>query len=187
MATGRIDLTPMAPFDPLSDPSSLSQRWKTWKCRFETYLIALNWTVNSCCDRQQTQKRALLLYQAGQATQDIFDALAESGDDDDYDSAVASLDTYFSPKKHVDYEIFKFRAARQQADETIDQFTTRLRKLAATCDFTSIDKEVKSAIIQNCSSKRLRRYALLDNELTLAKLLAKGRAFELSESQATGI
>ena len=180
MATGRIDLSPMAPFDPLSDPSSISQRWRTWKRRFETYLIALNVT-------DKKQKRALLLYQAGQATQDIFDTLAETGDDDDYDSAVASLDTYFSPKKHVDYEIFKFRDAKQQAHETIDQFATRLRKLAATCDFASIDKEVKSAIIQNCSSKRLRRYALLDNEVTLAKLLAKGRGFELSESQATGI
>ena len=119
------------------------------------------------------QKRALWLYQACQATQDIFDTLAETGDDDDYDSAVGSLDTYFSPKKHVDYEIFKFHEVKQQADETIEQFTTRLRKLAATCDFTSIDKEVKSAIIQNCSSKRLRRYALLHNELILAKLWQK--------------
>ncbi|CAB4033104.1 Hypothetical predicted protein, partial [Paramuricea clavata] len=57
------------------------------------------------------------------------------------------------------------------------------KKLAATCDFENIDKEVKSAIIQNCLSKRLRRYALLDSEVTLAKILAKGRAFELSESQ----
>ena len=70
---------------------------------------------------------------------------------------------------------------------TVDQFATRLRKSAATCDFTSIDKEVKSAILQNCSSKRLRRYALFDNEVTLAELLAKGRGFELSRSQATGI
>ena len=123
------------------------------------------------------QKRALLLYQAGQATQDIFY----------YDSAVASLDAYFSPKKHVDYEIFKFRDAKQQAHETIDQFATCLRKLAATCDFASIDKEVKSAIFRNCSSKRLRHDALLDNEVTLAKLLAKGQGFELSKSQATGI
>lgn len=180
MATGRIDLAPMAPFDPLSDPSSLSQRWKTWKRRFETYLVALNVTATK-------QKRALLLYQAGQTTQDIFDTLAETGEDDDYDSAVAALDLYFSPQKHVDYEVFKFRDAKQQPHETIDQFATRLRKLAATCDFASVDKEVKSAIIQNCLSKRLRRYALLDNEVTLTKLLAKGRAFELSESQATGI
>ena len=82
----------MAPFDPLSDPSSLSQRWKTWKRRCETYLIALNVTDNK-------QKRAVLLYQAGQATQGIFDTLAKTGDDDDCDSAVASLDTYFSKKK----------------------------------------------------------------------------------------
>jgi hypothetical protein len=93
----------------------------------------------------------------------------------------------FHLKKHVDFEIFKFREAKQQPRETVDQFSTRLRKLAATCDFANIDKEVKSAIIQNCLSKRLRRYALLDSEVTLAKILAKGRAFELSESQATGI
>ncbi|CAB4037881.1 PREDICTED: uncharacterized protein K02A2.6-like [Paramuricea clavata] len=164
----------------MSDPNSLSQRWKKWKRRFETYLVALNVT-------EKKQKRALLLYQAGQETQDIFDTLVDIGEDDDYDSAIAALDTYFSPKKHVDFEIFKFREAKQQPHETIDQFSTHLRKLAAIFDFENIDKEVKSAIIQNCLSKRLRRYALLDSEVTLAKILAKGRAFELSESQATGI
>ncbi|CAB4004791.1 Hypothetical predicted protein [Paramuricea clavata] len=111
------------------------------------------------------------------------------GEDDDYDYAIAALDTYFLPKRHVDFEIFKFREAKQlqQPHETIDQFSTRLRNLAATCDYENIDKEVKSAIIQNCLSTRLRRYALLDSEVTLAKILAKGRAFELGESQATGI
>ncbi|CAB3998121.1 uncharacterized protein K02A2.6-like, partial [Paramuricea clavata] len=144
MATGRINVAPMAPFDPMSDPNSLSQRWKTWKRRFETYLVALNVTE---------KKQKLLLYQAGQETQDIFDTLVDIGEDDDYDSAIAALDTF----------------------------------QLATCDFENIDKEVKSAIIQNCLSKRLRRDALLDSEVTLAKILAKGRAFELSESQATGI
>ena len=69
-------------------------------------------------------------------------------------------------KKHVDYEIFKFREAKQQEKGTMDQSGQWIRKLAATCGFASIDKEVKLAIIQNCSSKRLRRYALLDNALT---------------------
>ena len=180
MASGRIELAPLPPFDPLLDPSSLSQRSKTWKQRFETYLVALNVT-------DKKQKQALLLYQAGQATQDIFYTLAATGDAEDYDTAVAALDTYFSPQKHIDYEIFKFHDAKQQPLETIDQFATRLRKLAATCEFNDVDKEVKSAIIQHCVSKRLRRCALLDTEVTLNKLLAKGRAFELSESQATGI
>ncbi|CAB4004307.1 Hypothetical predicted protein, partial [Paramuricea clavata] len=63
MATGRINVAPMAPFDPMSDPNSLSQRWKT-----------------------------------GQETQDIFDTLVDIGEDDDYDSAIAALDTYFHLK-----------------------------------------------------------------------------------------
>ena len=69
MAT-RLDVTPLPPFDPVNDPTSLIQRWKTWKRRFETYLLALNITDDK-------QKRALLLYQAGQETQEIFDTLTD--------------------------------------------------------------------------------------------------------------
>ena len=62
----RPDVSLLPPFDPVGDPTSLSQRWKTWKKRFETYLLALNIT-------EDKQKRALLLYQAGQDTQEIFE------------------------------------------------------------------------------------------------------------------
>ena len=55
---GRIDLLPLATFDPVSDPSSLSQRWNSWKRRFEIYVAALN--IN-----EDKQKRAVLLYQVG--------------------------------------------------------------------------------------------------------------------------
>ena len=80
MATaGKVDVTPLAPFDPVSDPAtSISQRWKTWKRHFrETYLVALN-------IKDDTQKPALLLYQAGEATEEIFDTLADTGEDKDY-------------------------------------------------------------------------------------------------------
>ncbi len=133
MAT-RIDLTPFAPFDTLSDPISLGKRWKTWKRWFETYIVALNITDN-------TQKRAVLLYQAGEATRYIFDTLQITGNPDDYTTAIAKLDQYFQPKKNVDYEIFQFRSTKQQNhDETIDQFATRLRKLASTCELNDVDR-----------------------------------------------
>ena len=63
---GRIDLTPLSVFDPISDPTSIGQRWKSWKRRFDIYVIAVNIT-------EDKQKRAVLLYQVGQATQEIFD------------------------------------------------------------------------------------------------------------------
>ena len=170
------DLPPLPPFDPLTVPSSLSQRWKAWTKRFQTYLAAMN-IVND------KQKRALLLYQAGQETQEIFETMSDTGDD--YATAQKKLDDYFSPKKNVDFEVFQFRQAVQQKGETVDQFATRLRKIAANCEFHNVDKELKSAIIQNCQSKRLRRYALREEALTLEMLIKKARSLEASERQAT--
>ena len=122
MAQRRIELSPLALFDPVSDPTSLGPRWKAWKRHFETYSAALGVA-------DATQKGALLLYQAGQATQEIFDAMTDSGEANHYNNAMEKLDEYFSPKKNVDYEIFKFRTTVQLPNQTVDQFATRLRNL----------------------------------------------------------
>ena len=177
MAT-RVDLPPLPQFDSLSDRSSLSQRWKAWTRRFETYLVATNITDDE-------QKRAMLLYQAGSETQDIFDTLTETGTD--YATAKKKLDEYFSPKKNVNYEVFRFRQATQQPTESVEQFATRLRKLSLNCEFHDVDSEIKAAIIQSCTSKSLRRFALREAELTLDALLSKARSLEMSETQAASI
>ena len=172
MAT-RVDLPPMPQFDPVSDRSSLSEQWKAWTKWFETYLVATNIT-------DEGQKRAMLLYQAGPDTQDIFDTLTETGTD--YATAKAKLNEYFSPKKNVSYEVFQFHQTTQQPTESVEQFATRLRKLSLNCEFHDVDSEIKSAIIQNCTSKRLRRFALRENELTLDALLTKARSLKMSET-----
>ena len=58
------------------------------------------------------QKRALLLYQAGEATQEIFEMLPETGED--YTTAQAKLDNCFSPKKNIGYQIFQFHKTSSQ-------------------------------------------------------------------------
>ena len=70
----RIDIPPLQPFDPLTDRTSIGQRWKSWIKRFDTYLLASNIT-------NDRQKRAMLLYQAGAETQEIFETLADTGVD----------------------------------------------------------------------------------------------------------
>ena len=111
----KVNVAPLPPFDPASDPNSLGQRWKTWKRRFETFLVAVN----------DKQKPALLLYQAGQDTQELFDTLTDTGED--YATAIRKLDAYSTPKKNVDFETFQFRQAAQQDGETVDQFVARHR------------------------------------------------------------
>ena len=179
MAT-RVDLPPMPPFDPLSDPlsdrSSLSQRWKAWNKQFETYLVATNIT-------NEGQKQAMLLYQAGLDTQDIFDTLTETGTN--YVTTKAKLNEYYSPKKNVNYKVFHYCQATQQPTESVEQFTTRLQKLSLNCEFCNVDSEIKLAI--NCISKCLRRFVLRENELTLDALLTKARSLKMSEIQATSM
>ena len=86
----------------------------------------------------------------------------------------------------MQFEIYKFRQAKQETSEKINTYHTRLRKLCENCEFADNDKEIKSQIIQGCSSTRLRREGLRE-ELSLDDLIKTSRALELSESQASQI
>ena len=97
------------------------------------------------------------------------------------------LTKHFTPQRNIQYEIYLFRQARQQPQETLDQFATGLRQFASYCEFAAVDKEIKSQIILSCFSFRLRRRALGEPTITLKSLLDLGRAMELSETQASGI
>ena len=134
------------------------------------------------------RQRALLFHYAGSEVADIFDTFPEKdkGKDDDYMRAVELLTNYFSPKKNIEYEVHMFRQAKQMSGETMDRFHTRLRKLAKTCEFTDVEREIKTQIIQGCLSQRLRRRALRET-ISLTQLLDYGRSLETSETQARGM
>ena len=57
--------------------------------------------------------------------------------------------------------------------------------MAVNCEFHDANNEIKSAIIQNCRSKHLRRLALREDALILDSLLAKAHGLEVSELQTT--
>ena len=52
--------------------------------------------------------------------------------------------------------------------------------MAATREFTDVDKEIKSQIVQSCTSQRLRREAERDSTMTLDPLLVQARALKVS-------
>ena len=85
------------------------------------------------------------------------------------------------------YQIYLFRQATQTPEETIDQFYTRLRRLAQHCEFQDIDFEIKMQIVCNGTSSRLRKRALRDATYSLENMLIDGRKAETSTAQATGI
>ena len=80
-----------------------------------------------------------------------------------------------------------FRQAQQDSAESLDAFHTRLRNLSLTCQFTEVDSEIITQIIQGCSSGALRRRILREPIMKLSDILDLGRAMESSNRQASEI
>ena len=76
----------------------------------------------------------MLLHYAGKEVYDIFDTLQDTGTSNDYNIAKQKLDDHFNPQKNVEFEIYKFRQAKQNSEETMDGYCTRLRHLAEYCE-----------------------------------------------------
>lgn len=176
-----VNISPPPEFNPDSEVgASLATRWITWMEDFEMFLTASG-------IKDDTQKRALLLYQAGSRVREIFRQLTDTGNADDYKMAKDKLRDYFEPQKNRRYEVFKFRQAKQEPNETLDQFHTRLRALAQTCSFNDTEFEIEQQIIINGISSRIRKKALREPDYDLKKILLDGRRTEQSEFQARDI
>ena len=172
MATA-LDLSSLGNFDPYLDPTTLSLRWKEWLRRYERFLVAMD-------IKDDTRKRALLLYAAGNEVEKVFATFSDVGEDKDYKKAVEKLNEYFSPKKNVLFETHKFRQLKQVTEETIDQYCTRLRQQAIICEFSNSENEIKIQLVEGCLSSRVRRKAIQD-DLSLADILSYARSLEITD------
>ena len=161
-------------FDVNSEPGTLAQRWKKWLTRFCNLMVAMDIT-------DKARQRALLVH-VGEATNEIFETLSDTEatrDQDPFKKAHEALTKYFTPKRNREYEIYVFRQAKQESNEGIICYHTRLRQLASTCEFESVEREIETQIVQNCLSHKLRMKALGNPDLTLSQLLEAGKAMEI--------
>ncbi|CAB3986536.1 Uncharacterized protein K02A2.6 [Paramuricea clavata] len=177
MAT-TLDLKPPPPFDAEGDNSSLAQRWKEWRERFNMYTVAAN-------IEDDAQKCAVLLYVAGPSVHKIFKTLQDTGTD--FKTALEKLDEYFQPQKNVIYERYVFKQTHPTPGESVDSYITRLRTLAETCEFESAENEIRDQFVMTCSSHGFHTKLLRETDLTLAKLITMARVKELAEKQALNI
>nr|XP_054761118.1 uncharacterized protein LOC129267432 [Lytechinus pictus] len=96
-----------------------------------------------------------------------------------------ALTKYFEPRKNVVFERHAFRQAVQSDGETVDEYCTRLRVLAASCAFGEhTDEHIRDQIVDKCTSSSLRRKLLRTDDLKLDDLLSIARATESADRQA---
>ena len=156
-----LDLATPKKFSVSSDPSSVAQRWKKWLLSFDMYLKAVGVT-------KEEQKRALLLHVAGEEVLEIFNTLTT--EDSTCQSAIDVLTTYFAPKANIRYERYLFKQCKQQQNETVDTFVTRLKRLGDTCGYVDVNDMIVDQVIENSNSHELRKKLLEQSDLTLSKV-----------------
>ena len=67
------------------------------------------------------------------------------------------LNEHFNVKKNIPYERSVFREAKQETDESLDQFITRLRKLTTYCKYgNNVNDKIRDQVIHICKKLRTR-------------------------------
>ena len=137
--------------------------------------------------RDASRKRVLLLHYVGERVNDIFDTLPDLGEDNNFKAACDALTAYFTPKKNVFFEIFKFRKLQQGPGESIDEYHTRLQIAANNCEFHDYGTEIKLQTELGTSSNKLQQHSFRNPSLTLTDFLGYARTLSETEKQASGI
>ena len=182
-------MTQSAPVQPMPEfnqgaevVASVATRWTTWLSDFEMFLLASGITDTK-------HQRALFLYTAGPRVREIFKQISNNGDDNNFKTAKEKLTEYFQPQTNRQYEVYRFRQTKQNQEESLDQYHTRLRTLAQNYELAEDNLEFKieeENLIRGTSS-RIRKRASRDPKYTLKDMLVDGRRDEISAYQSREI
>ena len=129
------------------------------------------------------RKKALMSHYAGEEVDDIIGTLvipAPTGDANKYTVFRDALNTHFLPQMNTEYAMYKFRTCAQEQGKTLDMYVTELKKF---CNFQNLDRELKSQIIQNCHSTKLRMQSVENCNWTLKQVRDKGRAWNFPKAR----
>ncbi len=173
MASLNAASTALPPFDP-TDRTTAASRWERWLARLGNYLQAMNITDDG-------RQKGNMLFLAGERVYDIYET--ECAEADDFATTKRKLTEYFDPFKDVPRAQSKFREATQKPGETIDQYVTRLKMLAKSCDFHEKDHEIRQQITQHALDKDLRKEIYKNPAWNLEDCLKEARAREAADMQ----
>ena len=131
-ATSLGDVRFSPPLLDLTDRYALSQKWRTWKQRWEAYSAISDLTAKP--DEYQI---GMLISCASDETLTIVNALPYSNDGDrnKLSKVLKLLEEFCLAEENVMYERHTFYRRKQEEDESVESFITAIRTLARTCDF----------------------------------------------------
>ena len=82
--------------------------------------------------------------------QELYFTLVDEEEEKSFEACVRVLDEHFVPKANLPFERHQFRQMSQLNSEKVDQFVSRLRQKATTCEFANLDEAIRDQLIEKC-------------------------------------
>ena len=125
---------------------------------------------------------ATLLVLIAKEANKVFRMFTFSSPDDaeKIEPILRKLKEYCIPRENTIHERFLFFTWDQRESETIDQYLTELRQIAANCDFQSItsDQLFRDRLVTGTRNAKVPENLLKEKKLTLEKAVDIARAAE---------
>ena len=97
-------------------------------------------------------------------------------------SSLSALEDYFLPKRNLEYE--RFNSCIQTPEETVDGHVNRLRKLASSCQFGKLTKEmIHDRLVIGIQDTGTKVRLLQEKDLSLDKALDVSKSSEITNKQ----
>ena len=156
----------------------------------------LNWTdyenATELCEKSMKIRTATFRSILGRDAQRILQHIQFHPPEkrEDLPSVIEALQRHFIPQRNEVFERYVFNSAAQEPGENIDNYVTRLRRLAATCNFKTTadnlsyeDNMIRDRLILGTSDSETRARTLRERELDLNKVIRMLKTSETASRQ----
>ena len=154
--------------------------WEFFKQQWSDYEIA-----TGLIHRENTIRLATLRSAMGRECLQIFLNLNLSEDDkQNIARCLEALDQYFKPTRNVVYERYVFNTCMQDNDESAKSYVTRLRKLAASCEYGELtDDLIRDRLVIGLKNNGDKIRLLREKNLDLKKAIQMCTTSEVAAQQ----
>ncbi|KAJ1108132.1 hypothetical protein NDU88_005514 [Pleurodeles waltl] len=120
---------------------------------------------------------------SGSEGQEIFETLPEPDDDctelNKFELCLKKLDLHYLPKISTILERYHFGMRKQKPGESIEEYLTALRKLAATCKFgMTLEERIRDQFMLKCSSDKVRQELWSKDDPSLQEVVTITKSIE---------
>ena len=142
-------------------------------------------TVTGLDKREESVRLATLRSSMGrECLQILLNLNLPEDDKKKIDKCLEALESYFKPSRNLVYERYVFNTCVQQSEESVQSYVTRLRKLAASCEYGALtDELIRDRLVIGLKNQGDKVRLLREKSLDLKKAIQMCTTSEIASQQ----